>query len=434
MEMLKRGLALLRQKRDFALLIGTQLCAQAGDGVTQAALAKLIVFGGEKGFDVEGAKSPDELLKMVLLVFVPYGIISPFLGVVIDRWDRRRLLVVANGLRAIVIAIVSVALIGGVEVPNAVLILALLLTLASTRLVLATKSAALPATLDGTNLVEGNAVSQLGGALFQLGGFGAALIATDMIDVGPVAFAGALVYSVGAIFASRIHKAGEARPASTFGREIARVVNNIAAGVREVARVPKAGASIATYFWLRLLWSFSLTAIGLITRELISGKNQDLQVAIYTGGAGAIGAALGFVLAPRLSERFRTTATLVVAASAVAGGAVAILGAVEVKIAIAALTFFLGLGFFLAKISLDTMVQEALGDDFRGRAFSLYDIAYNLAWIVAAAAMNLFYSKDGQGLLLAGMGVVFLVGLAGIRAWFKRAGLYSLEPEGARSG
>ena len=50
-------------------------------------------------------------------------------------------------------------------------------------------------------------------------------------------------------------------------------------------------------------------------------------------------------------------------------------------------------------------------DDFRGRAFSLYDIAYNLAWIVAAAVMNLFYSKDGQGLLLAGMGVVFLVGL-----------------------
>jgi MFS family permease len=435
MEMLKRGIALLRQKRDFALLIGTQLCAQAGDGVTQAALAKLIVFGGEKGFDVEGAKSPDELLKMVLLVFVPYGIISPFLGVVIDRWDRRRLLVVANGLRAIVIAIVSVALIGGVEVPNAVLILSLLLTLASTRLVLATKSAALPATLDGKSLVEGNAVSQLGGALFQLGGFGVALIATDMIEVGPVAFVGAVVYLLGALLAARIKKTGETRPASTFGQEMGRVVKNIAAGVREVARVPKAGASIATYFWLRLLWSFSLTAVGLITRELISGKNQDLQVAIYTGGAGAVGAALGFVLAPRLSERFRTTATLVVTASAVAGAAVAALGAVEVKAAIAVMTFFLGLGFFLAKISLDTMVQEALGDDFRGRAFSLYDIAYNLAWIVAAAVMNLLYTKEHQGLLLSGMGVAFLVGLVGLWAWFKRAGLLSpVEPQEARAG
>ena len=434
MEMLKRGLALLREKRDFALLIGTQLCAQAGDGVTQAALAKLIVFGGEKGFDVEGAKSPDELLKMALLVFVPYAIISPFLGVVIDRWDRRRLLVVANGLRAVVIAVVSLALIGGVDVPNAVLILSLLLTLASTRLVLATKSASLPATLDGTNLVEGNAVSQLGGALFQLGGFGAALIATDFLDVGPVALIGALVYGVGTLFAARIRKAGEARPVSTFAAELARVLKNIAAGIREVARVPKAGASIATYFWLRLLWSFSLTVIGLIARDLMSGKNQDLKVAIITGGAGAVGAALGFVLAPRLSERFRPTATLVVAASSVAGVGVAVLGAVEVRLAIAVMTFFLGLGFFLAKISLDTMVQEALGDDFRGRAFSLYDISYNVAWIVAAAALNLLYSRDNLGMLLAGMGVVFLVGLAGIWAWFKRAGLFAVgEPQEART-
>jgi MFS family permease len=435
MEMLRRGFALLREKKDFALLIGTQLCAQAGDGVTQAALAKLIVFGGEKGFDVEGSKSPDELLKIALLVFVPYAIISPFLGVVIDRWDRRRLLVVANGLRAIVIAVVAIALIGNVDVPNIVLLLSLLLTLASTRLVLATKAAALPATLDGTNLVEGNAVSQLGGALFQLGGFGAALVATDYIDVGPIVLVGAVVYGLGALLASRIRKAGEGHAASTFGQELARVVKNIADGVREVARVPKAGASIATYFWLRLLWSFSLTAIGLIARELISGKNQDLQVAILTGGAGAIGAALGFVLAPRLSERFKTTANLVVTASAVAGIAVALLGAVEIKAALALMTFFLGLGFFLAKISLDTMVQEALGDDFRGRAFSLYDISYNMAWVVAAAAMKVLWSKDVEGLLVAGMGVVFLIGLVGIWAWFKRAGLLSAPgPQEARAG
>lgn len=430
MDMLRRGLALLTKKRDFALLMGSQYFAQAGDGIVQAALAKLIVFGGEKGFDIEGAKSPDELLQMALLVFVPYTVISPFLGVVIDRWDRRRLLFVANGLRAVVIAVVSVALIAGAAVPNAVLLLSLLLTLASTRVVLATKSAALPATLDGEHLVEANAVSQLGGALFQLGGFGVSLIATDFIDVGPIALVGAIVYGVGALSGLRIRKAGEARPASTFGQELGRVVRNIVAGVREVARVPKAAASVATYFWLRVLWSFSLVGIGFVARELISGKNQDFQVAILTGGAGAVGAALGFFLAHRLSQRVKTTAHLVIGASAVAGLGVAVLGALEMKAALAVLTFFLGFGFFLAKISLDTMVQEALGDDFRGRAFSLYDISYNLAWVIAAGAMKLLWSKDSQSLLIAGMGVVFLVGLAGLAAWFKRAGL--LAPAEAR--
>ena len=44
MDMLKRGIALLK-RRDFALLMATQFCAQGGDGVAQGALAKLIVFG-----------------------------------------------------------------------------------------------------------------------------------------------------------------------------------------------------------------------------------------------------------------------------------------------------------------------------------------------------------------------------------------------------
>jgi hypothetical protein len=94
-----------------------------------------------------------------------------------------------------------------------------------------------------------------------------------------------------------------------------------------------------------------------------------------------------------------------------------------VNAALAVMTFFLGFGFFLAKITLDSMVQEALGDDFRGRAFSLYDIAYNVAWVLAAAVLKLFYSEDVQGLLIAAMGGVFLVGVGGLAAWYRNAGL-----------
>jgi len=69
------------------------------------------------------------------------------------------------------------------------------------------------------------------------------------------------------------------------------------------------------------------------------------------------------------------------------------------------------------------MVQEALGDDFRGRAFSLYDIAYNVAWVVAATIMQLYWTADLQGALLAAMGVAFMIGLGLIGLWYRRAGL-----------
>ncbi len=421
--MIARGLRLVAGSRDFALLVASQLAAQAGDGIVQVALAKYIVFGGQEGFDLEGARSPDELLRIALLVFIPYTLVSPFVGVLIDRWDRRRLLFVANGLRAAVVGLV--ALVGIGRVGDGALFMAFLLTLMSTRIVLATKSAALPATLGGEHLVEGNAVSQLGGALLQTGGAAAALLAAKFAAVEPIVLGGAVVYGIGALAALPIKRAGEVDRRATFRHELARVASNIAGGVREVGRTPKARVAIATYFWLRLLWSFTIVGISFVARELLA--EDDLVVAALTGGAGAAGAAAGFFSAHRLHDRAKSTAHLVLRALVLAGGAVAILGGLPFRASIALVSFFLGAGFFLAKISLDTLVQEALGDDFRGRAFSLYDIAYNLAWVVAAGAMAILWSEGSEGGLIAGMGVVFLAGVAPIAASFKRAGLLDVE-------
>jgi hypothetical protein len=424
MEMLKQGLALLLKRRDFGLLMSTQYLAQAGDGIVQTALATVIVFGGQRGFDLEGARSPEDILRIALYIYIPYTILSPFTGVVIDRWDRRRLLFVANGFRAAVIALVALA--GPQRLGGAPLYLAFLLTLTSTRVVLATKAAALPATLDGRYLVEANGVSQLGGALFQLAGAGFALLLRKLLlPVGPIVLTGAIVYGVGASTALAVRRAGEPRASPSLTREMARIIRRIAEGVREVSRTPKAGASITTYFWLRCLWSLALIGIGLEARQLLAGNH--LKIALVTGGAGAFGAILGFLVANRLLDRVRTTAHLVLTASTIGGAAVAALGPLDHKAALALLTFGLGFGFFLAKISLDTMVQEALGDDFRGRAFSLYDIAYNLAWVGAAGAMKLFYTPSGIGDLVAASGIVFLVGMAGLASWFKRAGLLSVQ-------
>ncbi|HVM33801.1 MAG TPA: MFS transporter [Actinomycetota bacterium] len=419
MSMIRQGLALFGRSRDFAWLMASQFLAQAGDGIVQTALAKFIVFGGQRGFDIEGARSPDDLLRIALYVFVPYALLSPFLGVVIDRWDRRRLLIATNALRAVVLLLFGLF---GIDVfGDAALFVAFLLTLAGTRVILATKAAVLPVALDGESLIEGNAVSQLGGAMFQLAGAGAAFIAAAVVPVEPVVVAGVLVYAAAAAAARRVTRSGQIHAAGRLREEVRRVVHNIAAGVREVRAAPQAAASISTYFWLRFLWSFSIVGIGFIARRLV--RDDEFLVLALTGGGGALGAVLGFVWARPLLARVATTAHVVLGGSALAGGPVAVLGAVEAAPAVAALTFFLGLGFFLAKITLDTLVQQALGDDFRGRAFSLYDIAYNVAWVAAAALMKAWWSPAAQGRLIAVVGAVFLAGLVGLGAWYRRAGL-----------
>ena len=430
MDTIKRGLALLKEKADFRNLMGAQFAAQAGDGLVQGALATVIAFGGQKGFDLEGARDPEDILRIALYIFVPYTVLSPFLGVVIDRWDRRSLLVVANGLRAVILlGVAALALVQGSfdEVPDTILFLSFLLTLSATRVVLATKSATLPQTLGETSLVEGNSLSQFGGAILQTGAAGAAIVGKEVVGAEAVVIAGALVYGVGALFARAMGNYDPDRQKSTFGAEARRVLGNIGAGIREVSRNPKAGASITTYFWLRFLWSFTLVGIGLIARELLA--DDDLKIALLIGGAGALGAALGFVVSSPLNDRIQATARLVISASSVAGLAVTLLGALDISVALAGLTFFLGLGFFVAKISLDTMVQEALGNDFRGRAFSLYDIAYNVAWVLAAGLMKVFWPDDNEGgILIAAMGLVFVVGVVLLSTWFRRAGLFESTP------
>src|SRR2546428_6953199 len=142
------------------------------DGIVQGALFKTIAFGGDKGFNLSNAPSARYVLGAVLLLYVPYTLVSPFAGVAIDRFDRKKLLVRSNAVRAAVVA--AVALIGFGHVPNGVLVATLVVALAGTRMLLAIKSAGIPAVLKGRDLLQGNGLSQAGGARFQVVGLGVA--------------------------------------------------------------------------------------------------------------------------------------------------------------------------------------------------------------------------------------------------------------------
>src|SRR6185295_15839629 len=95
---------------DFASLMGNQFLVMAADGLVRGSIAKSIAFGGQKGFDVSTVPSADYLLKVVLALYVPYTFLSPFIGVVIDRFERRRVLAVSAIGTAVVTAILAAAI------------------------------------------------------------------------------------------------------------------------------------------------------------------------------------------------------------------------------------------------------------------------------------------------------------------------------------
>src|SRR6185503_5944268 len=138
--------------RDFATLMGVQFLTQAGQGVIQGAIGKSIAFGGQKGFDVQNVPSAGYLLQVILLLYVPYTLLSPFIGVLIDRFDRRRVVWWSNLITAGVVGAGALAFLlpfgkgttgGDAGAPGA-LGVGLLAAQAVIRVTLAVKSAAIP--------------------------------------------------------------------------------------------------------------------------------------------------------------------------------------------------------------------------------------------------------------------------------------------------
>ena len=87
-------LALLKQNRNFRLLYIGQTISQLGDWFNTVAVFALVL-------DLTG--SATVVAWMLIVQFLPVAIVSPVAGVVVDRFDRRRLMIAADILRGLLI-------------------------------------------------------------------------------------------------------------------------------------------------------------------------------------------------------------------------------------------------------------------------------------------------------------------------------------------
>ena len=308
------GLFGVFSNRDFAILMGVQFLVQAGQGVIQGAIGKSIAFGGKEGFDIQNVPSADYLLKVVLALYVPYTLLSPFIGVFIDRFARRRVVWWTNLITSAIVGVIAIVVLAplgdgtteGKAGPTIGLILALLAAQAVVRVILAVKSAAIPDVLSGKDLMQGNALSQAGGALFQIFGIAFALGAGAVLPAWLVVIGGAVVLVIAAVVAKQMHHVETAGHDTTFGKEARNVVHNVIAGIKEIASRPPAALGLLSFQMLRYqFWGFGLFVFALYAKNLVQGggdKADTLALAL-SGLGGLVGGALGLVLAQKWKDR-----------------------------------------------------------------------------------------------------------------------------------
>ena len=406
---LERARGALRS-HDFRRLFGVRLVSQFADGLFQAALIASVVFNPEEQSTTVG------LFKATLVVSLPFSVLGPFVGVFIDRWSRRRILVRAPWLRAATVGLVLFD-----PVHQAVPFFAgALVVLSVNRFFLATAQAVVPRLVPGEDLLIANSMATVGGTVALLAGvYVGGQVADGFGNTGIVLASGGL-WLVASLVASRIRSelAPHAMPQDPglLRHEVRRVIAEFRDGMRRLARTPRAVGPITSITLDQMAQGVIFTLSLVVFRDRFQegvGSFSNLL------GAGGLGVFVGIATVGALEERFAKER--IVAGAFLVGGVVLIAVSLYVTgVSVLVASFATGVAFAWKKIPVDTMVQESLPDGYRGRVFAVYDVAYNLSRLVAGAIAIPLLPRLGDAGTVAAIGVVLVLWTPVLPRWVGR--------------
>ncbi|MFG2652980.1 MFS transporter [Streptomyces sp. NPDC048436] len=409
-------LRVLLRLRDFRRLLAVRLISQGADGVYQVALATYVVFSPEK------QTSPAAIASAMAVLLLPYSLIGPFAGVLLDRWPRRQVFLYGNLLRAALASVTAVLILSGV--PDWLFYASALCVTAVNRFVLAGLSASLPRVVDTERLVMANSLSPTAGTLAATVGGGLAFVVRL---VGPdsdaaVVLLGSALYLCAALASLRMAREllgpdpEVVKP--RLGAALSGTARDLMAGVRHLSQRRPAAHALLGMTLMRFCYGALSVMVLMLCRYAWSSSEADglalLGLAVGISGAGFFAAA---VVTPWAVSRLGAGGWIVACAGAAAVLEPALaLPFTPVPLLIAA--FLLGLTTQGAKIATDTVVQSAVDDRFRGRIFSVYDVLFNVAFVAAAGVAALMLPPDGRSMPLVITVAVIYAAIAATMARF----------------
>jgi MFS family permease len=394
----------------FRRLVVTRVTSQIGDGLFQLAAADILLF------EDPGSNPALKLTALVAITLIPFSLVVPFVGVFIDRWDRRKILTYTPFFRAGLAALLPLTIFGSDESP--VFFLVTLVVLSVNRLFLATMSAVLPGLVPERDLLVANSVAATGGSLATVTGLGlgaaisAAFGGTRAALFAAVAFAAAGLLAGGLPIRKHV-----ARDHGALWQEVRAILTEMVEGLRRVRQSRRVSFALTAVGFGQL---FVGATTGATTVVFISRLDLGVESVGTLLGAVGIGLGIGVVIVPVVARRLREE--LIVPISFAIGSAGVLLSATSLtRGRMTGAALIVGLSYAFAKIPVDTIVQEEMPDDYRGRAFASYDLLFNVARVAVTGAAALAVEAGARlDAILVAAGLGYLFTSAGLFAWARR--------------
>lgn len=392
-------LGLLRHPR-FSRLLAIRWTGQATDGIFQSALASFVLFSPERQ-----ANALNAALGFAV-VLLPYSIVGPFVGTILDRVSRQRALFFANLARSANLLIVALFVFSGTT--GVALTAVVLIAFGINRLILAALSAGLPLLIDSKSLITANATAVTGGSVLVVvgGGIGVGVRAlTDSLAIANHADALLILIASGGYFTAAL-LSGRLNRYEIGPQEHEKKQASFMQGITEMRegfqflRINSDAARgiLATAVHRGGLTALTLTAL-LLERNSFNDPNfpeQGLQGFGFALSFAGLGVFLGAFLAPYgVSKvgrhRWIRLAMLTSAACPL------ILATTQTQVTLILTAFLVSFCGQNLKVTNDALVQSKIDDYYRGRVFAVYDVVVNGAIVSGGLIAALLLPTSGLG-------------------------------------
>lgn len=409
------GLRHLLRTRAYRQLLGSRIFAQLSDGSFQVGLAGLFFFSPQR------ATTPTAVAWALTASLLPYTIIGPFAGVLLDRWWRRDVLLAATAIRATLIVITGFLVYHGVL--NAALFVVVLSCLSVDRFVLAGLSTGLPHVVTAKELVLANSITPTIGSIATITGGALAFGVSQLLggDDNAAALTMALTVALCVLSGAVISRLGREQLGPDGGpsrepwsRQLMTLAAGMAGGARYLWTTRDARWAMVLTAAIRIGFGvFAIVTILLSRNTFATSVDAGLTLVATVAGLAGAGAGMAAVIAPigaRLLGLHRWTLLCLALMICVYLGFALTMS----RQTLVALALPLGLAVQGVKVAVDTTVQTVVDDDYLGRAFSLYDMTFNASFVVAALLAVLVVPVSGlaPGLWLALVAVLVVVSVA----------------------
>jgi len=338
---------------------------------------------------------------------IPFLVLAPLAGVLVDRYDRRRVLLATNSIAAVqAVAMFSVVALGVVQpwhlvAGNLVLGIvnacdaparqSILIQLVGGRQNLPNAIALNSVMMNGARFIGPTLGGLLIGAFGEKWGFG----------LNVLSYFGML------LALSRIPSV--ARP--SVPRE-GGLFEQLADGARYAYGFLPVRAALLLVSATSLTVGSYVTLMPWFAREMFHGDSRTLGLLLGAAGFGAVCGMAYLALRPSVRGLFR-----VVGWSAATGGAALVAFALSKSLwlALPAL-LFIGMGLILTAASTNTVLQSIVPDELRGRVAALYVMSFIGVAPLGALATGWLSEHFGPPATLAGCGMAALAAAAAYAA------------------